>query len=337
MQKQMTLKQLIDSTPFEEIAPFIKVHDEGRNPLVCYKQHYDYLRHLAPAEGEAGEVRVSLCRNQPWSDDKADDRLFIGTLEGEDWTWCLAQTLALDDDVKASAAELAACCLWHTSFYAFLPYELSDALPHLSGEKARLDCFRKKYADIIPPRREMLTLPSFHQRVRRAMRAHRGGRRTRLDRELDMPGLRRERWRYWKRYETNEEYFRRVYINSAFIEDALERGTDVTEAPARETLGRLYLANHVSIHRCDTFAYDASARLEYLRELVVKYGLLADRAGFRSCFVCISASPEHPLTATEVSEAESLVASGQSGERVVWIKADGSLGEEMRVDVAYYE
>lgn len=54
----MTLKQLIDSLSFGEIAPFIKEYDEDSPPLACYKQHYDYLKHLAPARGE--EMRVDV-------------------------------------------------------------------------------------------------------------------------------------------------------------------------------------------------------------------------------------------------------------------------------------
>ncbi len=39
----------------------------------------------------------------------------------------------------------------------------------------------------------------------------------------------------------------------------------------------------------------------------------------------------------EISEAESLVTSGHGGEHRIVIKSDVSLGEELRVDIAYYE
>ena len=63
----MTLKQLPDSLTFEEIAPFIGKYDD-RNPLAPFKQHFDFLRHLAPDEGSAGEARIGFCRDEERAD-----------------------------------------------------------------------------------------------------------------------------------------------------------------------------------------------------------------------------------------------------------------------------
>lgn len=49
----MTLKQLLDSLTFDEIAPCIlnryKNYDV-RGLLALYKQHFDYLRSLVPTD-----------------------------------------------------------------------------------------------------------------------------------------------------------------------------------------------------------------------------------------------------------------------------------------------
>ncbi len=331
----MTLKQLLDSLTFDEIAPFIDL-EGGRNNLAVFKQHFDYLRHLTPAEGDAGEVSVGYWKDPDLEDGEGEDgkRLFAGSLEGDYWESSLAKEIVLDEGVTASPAEIAGCCLWHTSFYGFLPEDVNDTFIIWHEGKGRTKYYIEKFRDILPTRREMLSVPSFHQTIRREMRLHR---KYRPSKEFkDLFGGDTRKWRYWKRYEINSEYSRRIKMNAEFIETVLERGTDITDPPAREELGRLFRANHVSIHRCDTFAYDAAGRLEYLRELVGKYGLLKEKSCLPHSFVCISASPEHPLTMDETGEIVALVTSGHGGEHRICIKSDAACGEELRVDIAYY-
>ncbi len=334
----MTLKQLLDSLTFDEIAPFIDL-EGGRNNLAVFKQHFDYLRHLTPAEGDAGEVSVGYWKDPDLEDDKSDEEggktLFAGSLEGDYWESSLAKEIVLDEGVTASPAEIAGCCLWHTSFYGFLPEDVNDTFISWHEGKERTKYYVEKFRDILPSRREMLSVPSFHQTIRREMRLHR---KYRSPKEFkDLFGGDTRKWRSWKRYEINSEYGRRIKMNAEFIENVLERGTVVTDPPAREEFGRLFRANHVSIHRCDTFAYDAAGRLEYLRELVGKYGLLKENSCLPHSFVCISASPEHPLTMDETGEIVALVTAGHGGEHRICIKSDASCGEELRVDIAYYE
>ncbi len=341
--KIMTLKQLLDSLPFEEIAPFIRKYDR-RNTLASYKQHFDYLRHLEPAAGTAGEARVGYWEDLDWAEDvekdKSDDgggRLFAGDLEGDCWESSLARTLAIDEEVTESPAEIAACCLWHTSFYGFLPEDTGETFVKFHVSKARARYHLSKFRDIIPSRSEMLSVPSFHQTVRREMRIHRRYKGTKLDRDLPgMRGLGQRKWRYWKRWEINNLYFRRIEMDSEYIETVLERGTDAINPPAGEEFGRLFRANHVSILSCETLSYNAADRLGYFRDLVEKYGMLEEATRLPNSFVCVSASPEHPLSDAETEEIRSLVTSGHGGEHRIWTKSDGSCGEDLRVDIAYY-
>ena len=339
----MTFRQLLDSLSFEEIAPFVDKYDEGMNPAARYKQHFDYLRHLTPAEGVSGEVSVSYWRDPASEEGEAEDdggtgngrRLSAFPLEGDLWKSSLAKTLVIDEEVTESPAEIAACCLWHTSFYGFLPEERSETFSNIHEGEKKSGYYYAKYRDIIPSRREMQSVPSFHQAIRRRMRLHR-----KYTNERAFPwreGDPMRRWRYWKRVRINEEYFKRMEMNAEFIEDILERGTFAINPPALDEFGRLFRANHVSLHRCETLAYCAAGRIDYLQELVGKYGMLEDGMRLPNSFVCVSASPEHPLTAEEVAEIGALVTSGHGGEHRVWAKADGTCGEDLRVDIAYYE
>ncbi len=339
----MTFKQLLDSLPFEKIAPFVAKYDDGMNPAARYKQHFDFLRHLTPAQGVTGEVSVNYWKDPASEEDTTGDegrdggerRLSAFPLEGDLWTSSLAKTLVIDSKVTESLAEIAACCLWHTSFYGFLPAERTETFRSFHEGKKKSGYYYAKYRDIIPSRKEIQSVPSFHQKIRRRMRLHR-----KYTNEEAFPwreGDPMRRWRYWKRVEINKEYFKRMDMNAEFIEDILERGTAAINPPAQEEFGRLFRANHVSLHRCETLAYSAAGRIDYLRELVVKYGMLKEKMCLPNSFVCISVSPEHSLTDGEVAEIGALVTSGHSGEHRVWAKADGTCGEDLRVDIAYYE
>ena len=335
----MTLKQLLGSLTFDEIAPFINLED-GRNCLAAFKQHFDYLRHLTPADGVTGEVIVGYWKDPDLEDGEGEDgnQLFAGSLEGDCWESCLAKEIVLEDGVTASPAEIAGCCLWHTSFYGFLPEEATDTFNRWHEGRGMTQYYRDKFRDILPARKEMLSVPSFHRAIRREMRfhrKHRSGRERREFAELFGGGIRK--WRYWKRYEINSEYARRLRINAEFIDNVLERGTTADGQPSRKEFGRLFLANHVSIHRCDTLAYDAAGRMEYLRELVGKYGILDGSAHLPDSFVCISASSGHLLTEEELAEIGILVTSGHGGNHHIWSRNDDSCGEELRVDIAFYE
>ena len=88
----MTLKELLDSLSFDEIAPFLIRHytyDYAPGDLVPYKQHFDYLRSLTPTNRELIEnkkVRISLGKRKL----NAYPKLNTYPLEGDDWEDSLA-------------------------------------------------------------------------------------------------------------------------------------------------------------------------------------------------------------------------------------------------------
>lgn len=167
----MTLKELLDSLSFDEIAPYLIRHytcDYASGDLVPYKQHFDYLRSLTPTNRELIEnkkVRISLGKH----------KLNAYPLEGDDWEDSLAKELVLDKDVKASHAEIAACCLWHTSFWGYLPYQREETLKKIITDDPRLirtaKFYKNKFSEIIPSKREMMQIPSFRNKIRSDMKS----------------------------------------------------------------------------------------------------------------------------------------------------------------------
>lgn len=164
----MTLKHLLDSLTFDEIAPFINLED-GKNTLAPFKQHFDYLRHLTPMDGVTGEVCVGYWKDPDLEEDDNKERcLFAGSLEGDYWESCLAKEIVLDEDVSASEAEIAGCCLWHTSFYGFLHEELTETFIRWHEGKKKRSTTSKNSAIYSPPEKKCSPSPlSIRQSVER--------------------------------------------------------------------------------------------------------------------------------------------------------------------------
>ena len=77
--------------------------------------------------------------------------------------------------VKASHAEIAACCLWHTSFWGYLPYQREESFRKIITDDPRLirtaKFYKNKFSEIIPSKREMMQIPSFRNKIRSDMKS----------------------------------------------------------------------------------------------------------------------------------------------------------------------
>ena len=246
-------------------------------------------------------------------------------LEGDDWEDSLAKEIVLDKDVKASLAEIAACCLWHTSFWGYLPYQREETDLRLI-RTAKF--YKNKFSEIIPSKREMMQIPSFRNKIRSDMKSVRKNHPKRNGEKRKLFGFKRKRlWRFWKRVLINHEYDRRIKYCSPFIEYISKTRNDAY------SYGMLYKANHVSILRLESYAFDASKRFDYIKELVEKYGAMNDITRYANCIICVSFSSAHPLH--EMLEIQHFFVDLLP--KMFCPRVDNSLGEEIRIDVAYYE
>lgn len=317
----MTLKELLDSLSFDEIAPFLIRHytyDYAPGDLVPYKQHFDYLRSLTPTCQELIENKIAQIS-------MGKDKLNAYPLEGDDWEDSLAKELVLDKDVKASLAEIAACCLWHTSFWGYLPYQREETDLRLI-RTAKF--YKNKFSEIIPSKREMMQIPSFRNKIRSDMKSVCKNHPKKNGKKGKLFGFnRKRRWRFWKRNLINHEYDRRIKYCSPFIEYISKERNDAYR------YGMLYRANHINILRLESYAFDASKRFDYIKELVEKYGAMNDITRYANCIICVSFSSAHPLH--EMLEIQHFFVDLLP--KMFCPRVDNSLGEEIRIDVAYYE
>ena len=324
----MTLKELLDSLSFDEIAPYLIRHytyDYAPGDLVPYKLHFDYLRHLTPTNPELIEnkkVRISLGKY----------KLNAYPLEGDDWEDSLTKELVLDNDVKASYAEIAACCLWHTSFWGYLPYQRAETIKKIVTDDIRMirtaKFYKRKFAEIIPSKREMMLIPSFRNKIRSDMKSTRNYHRNKkIQKDKKLKSQWKRCWRHWKRCLINYEYNKRIKYCSPFIEYISKERNDAYR------YGMLYRANHVSILRLESYAFDAYKRFDYIKELVDKYGAMNGITRYTNCIICVCFSSAHPLH--EQLEICHLFADLLP--KMFCHRLDNALGKEIRIDVAYYE
>lgn len=317
----MTLKELLDSLSFDEIAPFLIRHytyDYAPGDLVPYKQHFDYLRSLTPTSQELIENKIAQIS-------MGKDQLKAYPLEGDDWEDSLAKEIVLDKDVKASPAKIAACCLWHTSFWGYLPYQREETDLRLI-RTAKF--YKNKFSEIIPSKREMMQIPSFRNKIRSDMKSVCKNHPKKNGKKGKLFGFnRKRRWRFWKRNLINHEYDRRIKYCSPFIEYISKERNDAYR------YGMLYRANHINILRLESYAFDASKRFDYIKELVEKYGAMNDITRYANCIICVSFSSAHPLH--EMLEIQHYFVDLLP--KMFCPRVDNSLGEEIRIDVAYYE
>lgn len=325
----MTVKELLDSLLFDEIAPYITKRyercEDADSVLADYKQHYDYLRHLVPTDPkriELKEARISYYK------DESGIYLDAYPLEGDCWEDSLSKKLVIEDDVKECNAEIAACCMWHMSFYGYLPYQqdecFDDMFDGIEKKKMRVKFYRAKFADVIPSDKDIMAIPSFHNEVRS---------------KLKVFYYKRKR-RYWKRHIIRHALFNRILYSSSFIEDILERGENVSGTPTLQELSVLYHSNHLSIERLESTAFDVGKRFDYLKELIGKYHAMTvarkNMSELANSFICLSASSEYPITEKEKTLVN-ILTEGLVGKHWLCIKTDDSCGEELRIDIAYYD
>ena len=206
----MTLYELLHKVSFDEIAPFLsKSYAEGRS-LAWFKMHYDYLCHLVPSpKSETGyDIYVEMVPQT--GSDTDESRITVSAwLDGNPWEDSLGRVIIIEDfdnsriakteaiigqkvvvpnSADISLAEIAACCIWKTSFYAFLPHDWESL-----GRRLHLSCYdeakvfrlcREKYGKFIPSRKEMMKIRSFRNKIRCEMKSHNNRRYSKSERKF---------------------------------------------------------------------------------------------------------------------------------------------------------
>ena len=193
----MTLKELLDKVDFDSLVPYIeKTEEKHLDSIYGYREAYDILRYMKPAENFKGEARVE------WSGEEYEDDRWIGVfnLDGDYWEDALAKEIVIGENVDLPIDELAAKCLWELTFYGFTP-EL-EGFESIRGRKPR-----NKY-DVMLDRLEE---SEWRHQTPRKYRSRHDGMRL-IDAKWSMRDLYNSRMNRPKRMREHRQKLRRKYL-----------------------------------------------------------------------------------------------------------------------------
>jgi hypothetical protein len=292
----MTLHELLHQVSFDEIVPFIERY-HGWNALAMYKIHYDYLRHLTPKQGE--EATATVSNGEP-DESWPEPHLSAFPLEGDCWEHSLAKKLIIEPNVKASLAEIAMCCLWHTSFYGFTEEQMDERFENLdyyADDMLDSDIIRLRAKHVIravevaggraPSIKEHMKVPAFRNKIRSKCKEMRHRRMA-----LMKAGIRRSSMRSYAHHIIRKEYYYRIWVASDIVKAMLK--SPMTHV---EDIGPLLLCNHMQSY---------------------------------------STSSAYPFRMEETSIIE-CIASRCSGTNAFYVYTDDNLDQDMRMITVFYE
>lgn len=289
----MTYKELLNSVNFDEVAPFIlKMYPDTKGCLDWYKIHFDMLRHMAPVYHEDANDVVCNITLENWEDGK-EPCLAAFPMEGDLWEHSLTKEIILASDVNASKEEIAACCLWHTSFYGFVNKHVKDTfeneieLRHRESFKSQA-LIIQKHGGVIPCFRELST-----SKKQELMEQAKSIVRIETEIGIHMNGPKRKRL---LRQSFMSYYYERMANISSFILQIMPAFYD-----SRTMLHgspHLYVRQLCNLFQSDKFcseeimsyADDRESGVAYLQNVISQYDLIPDMDGI---FACLTVGREY--------------------------------------------
>ena len=276
----MTFKELLDSVSFDDVAEqIVRLYPDMENSLGWYKLHFDMLRLMKPEHHDGANDDVCHITMEDWEDDSGL-HLDASPMEGDFWEHSLTKELIIAPDVKATNAELAACCLWHTSFYGFTEKQVSDRfrcyedwdvdkkgrlIPRIRGEvlaKKKLSVIRRN-GGMIPTVKELS--PSKKKELTSLAKRYFSYSDTRMNKIKRKRLFRRKFMVY---------YYKRLIHISDFIINAIPALSREDNYVTIKQLCRLFRSDLIAYTTLESFADEETDSATYLKELIEKYEML---------------------------------------------------------------
>ena len=337
----MTYSELLHQVSFDEIRPYLEKYADEDYSVAWYKVHYDMLRQLVPHQDEDDDKTATIS-NAKLDYDWEKPRLHAHPMEGGLWETSLAKELIVNDDVDATWAEIAACCLWHTSFYGYTREQRNESFENLDFICENMT---KTYRDInmirakrakenveskgihVPSVKAMMKIPEFRNKVRKKIARARGHR-------LLMSHSRK--WRGIRRRVIENEYWDRILYTCHVAEGCITDDRDPVRIP-HEMIRQALYAHRGTVYLYESYADEGSDRAKWFYELIEKYE--AFYLGFNPhVIICFGVSPDHAPTTEEMNSIKDIISSFGAGCTVTWgIKYDESLDKNMRMSFISYE
>lgn len=306
----MTFKELLNHVTFDEVAKELARYcPDEMNAQACYKTRFDRLRMMKPKHHKDDNDNVCyITKNRPLYG--TGFHIAAKEMLGDLWEYSLAKKLVLYPDVKATYAELAACCLWYLSSYC----------PTNERQRAQFESWVHEISEEPFGKRDAL---EWIKKINEA-----GGKVPTVEDLLEYLKIERNR----KKME--REYWYRIGTVGAFIVQNLPTDTDVVSIPVEDLCQLFYSTQYIEynyISVCD----DENKRTDYLKELIAKYHAFG-YGTYSNAVITISSSKTFPLTSEDTRLSADITEMCAGKCRFIQ-KVDDSLGRELRINVAFYE
>lgn len=266
----MTYKELLHCISFQEVEPhLVNMDSEAKGSLGWFKLHYDMLKLMCPKYHEDANENVCRITIKDW-DDGTGPHLDAFPMEGDLWEHSLTKEIVLDSNVHASHAEIAACCLWHTSFYGFVQGQQKMWVSGDYKTKAeRIKSTILSQGGHVPSKRELL--PSKKQElIERAKEEFWVGNKK----------ANKTKRKCLFRHAFMEQYYERMVAIGSFIVKVLPALSMEANPLTIDQLCKLFVSGSFRSVTIPSFADEATDAIRYMVDLLSQYDMLphADNA-----------------------------------------------------------
>ena len=331
----MTFKELLNSVTFKEVAPcLLQMHPDAEGNLKWYKIHFDMLRQMTPKYDD--DANSDVCNITTREMEGEGFRLNAYPMEGDLWEHSLTKEIILAPDVKATNAEIAACCIWHTSFYGFVDKHVQEYLrfdENLDIEDRWSDSIYNKvkatrYFSII--RRNGGHVPTIKELARSKKKEL--IRRSKEDFWCISRKMNKIKKKRMFRRQLRGYYYERMAEISKFIVQAIPALNDERNNMRIEQLCGLFQSDLFSPETITSYADGNSNGAKYFCELLEMEDIHTRLD--RMVVVLTTGEYHKELTEDEQTLCKLLIGNCKSSD--VLVATDPSLGRQVRIDYATF-
>lgn len=337
----MTFKELLDSVSYDEVERQIRKmynYPETGN-LGWYRMHFDMLRLLTPKHDDDANDDVCHITMKDW-DDGSGPHLDAYPMEGDLWEHSLTKEIVIAPDVKATNEEIAACCLWHTSFHGFTEEDWDERFRCCDIDIDFMDrwdddvyfekCANKNFAIIRENGGEIPTVKDLSPK-----------RKKQLLYELKesrwygsyLRGKVKLRCAFKKRLAAR--YYRRMTDISDFIVKAIPAINDKANDNYLKTedLCNLFQSELFYSEELTSFADEGTTGAKYLLNLILIYDMLPHFD--RVVYILTTGKPIEEAMSEDVMALENGICGNCKSADIVYA-TDPSLGRQIRINYATF-
>lgn len=335
----MTLQELLKSVEFKLIvAAFKKMYPDDIHMLPFLKCHYDILCHMTPVYDETANAQECRVSND-YDETVKKTYLSAFPLEGDSWSASLCKEMIIDSSVIASDEEIAACCLWHTSFYGYTEEQLTETAKDFSVYRDKTDLeislleIKENLQELEKLGCQINSLPAYNDvKSIVKMRAninYYNWKQKHINKRI--------RNRLFRRDFLKTEYNNYLNSISNFILDIYKNNRN-SDVYMLQTLCNLFQAKRFVAYSYQSYTFGESNSAEYLIDLITQYTAFDRDFIFSNVILCLEKAENNPVLTPEEEKLRSTVYSlCPNGDNKTIINSDLSLKGECRILVGFYQ